>query len=197
MTLIELLVTLIVLSFTITLISGALGQISQMLKVTATESYGFLDRLNKSRALQDLFANMQLDPTLEKSFSGVGNKMEFVSTALPNIPRGAPQPIQVKIEKVVDENEQFALVLKHGTGDHEKEMVLSRYDREISFIFIDSSHKEYYQWPPNGYLKSQILPNAVLIREKLGKQTVLKKVNFEGKLDKNPSSFEELFIGSR
>ena len=110
LTLIELLVTVVILSFTVAILSGAFNQISQILRISSEQSNGFPARWSQSRALYDLVGNMVIDPTREKAFKGNHESIETVSLAVPESQPGIAHPFKLVIKPSID-SEQFSDLL--------------------------------------------------------------------------------------
>lgn len=104
LTLIELLVTVVILSFTVALMSGAFTQISQILRISSDQSNGFPARWIQSRAIYEMVGNMVIDPTREKAFRGDYQSIEMVSLAVPEERQGVAHPVKLTLQDSKTQN---------------------------------------------------------------------------------------------
>lgn len=192
-TLIEILVTIVILGFSISLISGALGSISQMIRVSSEENHGFLNRFNDARALHDIFANMLINPDLDKSLIGDEENIIFTSSAVPQNERGKPLLINIKILEHKNKHKIFTVEFFKLDEDDKEGNVLMNFQERVIFRYVDSLNNEHKNWPPNGVSKKADLPSAVLILSSSGENLVYKKIVYEGPLNKKSKEFKDFF----
>lgn len=182
-TLIELLVTVVILGFVVGLMSGAFNQISQMLRVSSDHNNQFLGRWTQSRALYDLISNLVIDPALEKPFEGQPSKMQAVSLASPNKPWGLASILEVDIKRAKSDAGSEVWVQDKGADSEVAALKVASFAHSVEFVYLDHSGAEYSQWPPSGVSTFRALPSGVLLREVDGKKLVLKMASYEGNLD--------------
>ncbi|WP_027014052.1 type II secretion system protein [Comamonas composti] len=194
LTLIELLVTIVILSFTIALMSGALSQISQIVRVGADQSNGFLERWNQARSLYDITANMVIDPTLEKPFTGRSETITMVTTAPPEMPRGIPQQIRLDLKTTAGDTN---LLLTPVGNSLAKEKILARFTEKVEFRFLDHLDQQHQIWPPMGMGDSRAMPSAILIRSSSGEQEVFKSAAYEGNWSPPGKSVNDFFFNTQ
>lgn len=194
LTLIELLVTVVILSFTVALMSGAFGQIAQMLRVSTEHSNGFLGRWNQSRALYDMVANMVIDPTLEKPFTGQYQQFDMVTLALPDGPPGVARPARVQLKPATDADNRTDLTLQSPTARSDTPPLrLARLPGRLEFRFVDQQGQEYAQWPPDGMADYRPMPSAILLRDTNSQRTIARAAAYEGDLTVNNNAVAQAF----
>jgi general secretion pathway protein J len=188
LTLIELLVTMVILGFVIATMSGALNQISQMLRISAEQTNGFLGRWTQSRALFDIVANMTLDPTLDQPFTGNPNRMDLVSLATPNAPLGQPQRLRLQLDPVKDQANQTQLQVSELDADAAASAPqwLADFQGRIEFRYIDRQQQEHSQWPINNGQQTQKIPSAIVLRDSASQALVVRMVGYMGPV--NPTN---------
>ena len=192
-TLIELLVTVVILGFVVGLMSGAFNQISQMLRVSSNHNNQFLGRWTQSRALYDLVSNLVIDPALEKPFVGQPNTMDAVSLASPNRPWGLASHVEVKIKRAQSDNVFEVWVQDQGSLPDAKPLKVATFRFGIEFVYVDHSGKEFAQWPPSGVGTFRALPSGVLIRETDGQRLLTRMASYEGNLDPAGNALRQAF----
>jgi prepilin-type N-terminal cleavage/methylation domain-containing protein len=194
LTLIELLVTVVILSFTVALMSGALGQIAQMLRVSTEHSNGFLGRWNQSRALYDMVANMVIDPTLERPFTGQAEQVDMVTLALPDGPPGAARAARLRLKPATDASSSTDLLLESPADQSgQPALTLTRFPGWLEFRFIDHQGQEHARWPPSGVAIYRAMPSAVLLKDTESQQLVVRAAAFEGSLSPKNNSIAQAF----
>ncbi|ART50784.1 hypothetical protein CBP34_02615 [Acidovorax carolinensis] len=194
LTLIELLVTVVILSFTVALMSGAFGQIAQMLRVSTEHSNGFLGRWNQSRALYDMVANMVIDPTLDKPFTGQHLQLDMVTLAFPDGSPGAARPARVLLKPTNNTDNSTDLQLE-GPSDPSSQPVmrLARLPGRLEFRFIDHRGQEHAQWPPSGVSEFRPMPSAVLLIDTNSQRTIVRAAAYEGNLTPKNNDIAQAF----
>jgi len=194
LTLIELLVTVVILSFTVALMSGAFNQIAQMLRISTEHSNGFLDRWNRSRALYDMVANMVIDPTLERPFTGQYQQIDMVTLAFPGGPPGVARPARVQLKVSTEPGGGTELLLINPTADRRtspQRLVLL--PGRMEFRFVDHRGNEHRQWPPTGMAESRPMPSAILLHELDSKTPLYRFAAYDGPLAPNNSALAQTF----
>lgn len=194
LTLIELLVTVVILSFTVALMSGAFGQIAQMLRVSTEHSNGFLGRWNQSRALYDMVANMVIDPTLAKPFTGQYQQLDMVTLALPDGPPGAARPARLQLKPTADTDNSTDLQLEsQADRSNQPALRLARLPGRLEFRYTDHRGQEHAQWPPEGVSEYRPMPSAVLLRDSNSQQTIVRAAAYEGNLTPQNNDIAQAF----
>lgn len=194
LTLIELLVTIVILGFTVALMSGAFTQISQMLRVSSEQSNGFLARWNNNRALYNIVTNMVIDPALEKPFIGTYQQMDTTTTSTPDLAPGTPRTIRLRLKLPSDSNDITELWLE-SLNANVPSLKLANYPRRLEFRFIDHVGREHQQWPPNGIAEQRPMPNAILLRDIDQQNLVFRAASFPGNLSpKNAAAAQMLGV---
>ena len=177
LTLIELLVTMVIMGFVMATLSGAMTQISQMLRISTEQSNGFLNRWTQSRALYDIVANMVADPTQDQPFKGTPKLIELVSIATPDAPMGPPKRLSIQLASDKNQINQTFIQLYdlEDTNTKAPHLTLASFQGRIEFRYLDKEQKEHSLWPVNNGQQTQQLPSAVLIRD-MDKQDALIRI---------------------
>lgn len=187
LTLIELLVTMVLLGFIVALMSGAFVQIAQMLRISSEHGNGFSSRWTQSRALQDLVANLAADPELPKPLEGTAARIELTTLSLPPAASGAPQraTLELKTGDYSAEADATTVLQVAGTpvsfgSAAVKPFELARYRGRLVFVFLDATGKESRQWPPLGATQLGKLPSAIGLRDEARQNALVQLAYYEG-----------------
>jgi prepilin-type N-terminal cleavage/methylation domain-containing protein len=199
LTLIELLVTMVILGFVIATLSGALTQISQMLRISSEQTNGFLGRWTQSRALFDIVANMVPDPTQDQAFKGTPTRIELVSLTAPDAPIGQPRRLRLSLGPVKDQPRQTQLQISEfddngKTSIQEPAQWLANFEGRVEFRYIDKQQKEPGQWPVDHGQQTQQLPTAILMRDTDRPETVIRMAGYMGPTQSG-NSIGQLLMG--
>lgn len=191
LTLIELLVTIVILSFVIVLISGSLTQISRIIETASTQNNGFLDRWNQVRAMHDIIANMVIDPQQEIPFSASEKSITLSTTAPPDAPRGIPKVIHINLKQ-----DQKSTALSFQNQSKKEEKLITVFPGQIQFKFIDHQGKEYSNWPPKGTAQYREIPSSIILIDTRGSAEILKFIAYEGYLTPPQKNMSDFFPGT-
>ena len=198
MTLIELLVTVVILGFAVAIMSGAFNQIAQMLRVSTEHSNGFLNRWNQSRALYDMVSNMVIDPALEKPFTGQYQQLDIVTLALPDGPPGVARPARLRLKPAnTDDENTDLLLINPALNNTSNPTRLTRFPGRVEFRFLDHKGQEHVQWPPNGVATYRALPSAILIRQIDNRRLLIRMATYEGNLNSKNNNVSQVFGGGK
>ncbi len=193
LTLIELLVTVVILSFTVALMSGAFGQIAQMLRISTEHSNGFLGRWNQSRALHDMVANMVIDPNLEQPFTGRPEQLDMVTLAIPNGPPGVPRPARLLLKSAEGQEGTDLLLDASAPRGGSAALRLTRFPGRLEFRYVDRQGEEHLQWPPLGLTANRPMPSGVVLRDVANQRTIVRAAAFEGDLQPKNNAIAQAF----
>ena len=194
LTLIELLVTVVILSFTVALMSGAFGQIAQMLRVSTEHSNGFLGRWNQSRALYDMVANMVIDPTLEQPFTGRPEQLDMVTLAMPDGPPGAARPARLLLKSSEDADNSTDLLLDTSASRNgSTTLKLTRFPGRLEFRYVDRQGEEHLQWPPFGVTANRPMPSGIVLKDLSNQRVIVRAAAFEGSLSPKNNAIAQAF----
>jgi general secretion pathway protein J len=205
LTLIELLVTMVLLGFVVALMSGAFVQIAQMLRISSEHGNGFSGRWTQSRSMQDLVSNMVPDPAYEIPLVGKATVMTLTTLALPPHAKGVAQRATLSLNTnafAAGTEETTALQVNPGNDvliDSGKLLFeIARYKGRLIFVYVDASGREYRQWPPSGTIQTDKLPSAIGLRDESQQNRLVLIANYEGILStKRGGGLEGLFGVSR
>ena len=164
LTLIELLVSLVILGFVVTVMSGAFYQVAQVVRVAEEVNGRFQSQWVQQRVLSDLVGNLAMPEGVERQFSGDSKGFEGYSTALPQTGWGVAQQFHVRLESV--EQDRTNLVLRSGDS---KESVLTSWPQRVEFEYLAVDGSTQSIWPPFGKSKDA-LPSGVVVRATSGER---------------------------
>ena len=83
LTLIELLISLVILGFVVTIMSGAFFQVGQVVRIAENVNGQFQPQWVRLNALKDIVANLVLPENIEHPFTGDSASFESYSLSLP------------------------------------------------------------------------------------------------------------------
>jgi general secretion pathway protein J len=187
LTLIELLVTMVLLGFVVALMSGAFVQIAQMLRISSEHANGFTSRWTESRALQDIIANLVADPDLDQPLQGTASRVALTSLSLAPVASGVAQRALLELrvgEFSAGTDQTTALLLRPPEEAFErrgeKPFELARFSGRLVFVYLDSKGREHKQWPPLGSTQLDRLPTAVGMRDEASQGAWVQIAHYQG-----------------
>lgn len=196
LTLIELLVTIIILGFVMALMSGAFGQIGHMLRISSEHSSGFLERWNRSRAVFDMVANMVVDPALERPFTGNPQEIHLVTLASPLEQQGSARPIRITL-KDAQNSRNTELWIAQDKPNAPPALRQTQLPGRIEFRFTDHQGATHLQWPPTGIADARPMPSAVVLMDLDNSTNTYRMATYEGVLTPKNNAVAKLFgVGS-
>ena len=167
MTLIELLVSLVILGFVVTVMSGAFFQVGQVVRIAETVNGQFQPQWIHLNALTDMVGNLVIPEKEERPFKGDSNSFEGFSLSLPQANWGLVKKFQV------------TLVPRDGGSDltvaaaDEKPIVVASWTTPVQFEYIAVDGARQSTWPPFGTSKVEdLVPNGIVVRNTAGEQVV-------------------------
>jgi hypothetical protein len=193
---VELLATMVLLGMIMVLMSGALSQVSQVLRVSDEAQAGFLPQWRSRRLLSEVVSQWTIDPQRrfavglrQRDFVGDEQESRFNSLALP----WAMGQSQSAVLRVQREAEKAALVLapypqkidaitKAGVASQET-IEIAYWEVPVVLRYVDASGLEHGQWPPTGLDKYKALPVSLRVRQADGSQSLLLAFGFQGHQD--------------
>lgn len=174
LTLIELLISLVILGFVVTIMSGAFFQVGQVVRVAENVNGQFQPQWVRLNALKDVVANLVLPENVEHPFTGDSRSFDSYSLSLPQGDWGTVQAFKVKLE----DRPQGGTDLLLGAGD-EKAVVVASWDIpvQLEYLMVDGSAES--MWPPLGK-KVEDLPRGVVLRASSGERLVQMIATYDG-----------------
>ncbi|MCU6434931.1 prepilin-type N-terminal cleavage/methylation domain-containing protein [Undibacterium sp. Jales W-56] len=184
LTLIELLVSLVILGFVVTIMSGAFFQVAQVVRIAENVNGQFQPQWIRLHSLKDLVGNLVVLENVEKPFQGDAMGFEAYSLSLPQSDWGTVQQFKVKLET----KNQGKTELLVTAGDA-KPFVAGSWDMPIQFeyLMVDGSTESI--WPPMGTVVD-VMPRGVVIRASSGERLVQMIAVYDGvrKVEPNTKS---------
>lgn len=166
MTLIELLVSLVILGFVVTIMSGAFFQVSQVVRIAENVNGQFQSLWIRSHALTELVGNLVLLPGAENPFQGDSAGFEGASLSLPQSDWGYVRQFRAKLESRDKGGADLTVVV----GD-EKPVVIASWDIPVKLEYLALDGSSESMWPPFGKAANE-MPVGVVIRASTGEQLV-------------------------
>ncbi len=205
LTLIELLVTMVLLGFVVALMSGAFVQIAQMLRISSEHGNGFSGRWTQSRAMQDVIANLVPDPAYDVPLVGKPAAMTLTTMALPPVADGVARRavLSLKASAFAADADTVTVLEAGKAGDvpdfkDPAPFELARYKGRLIFVYVDAKGTEHRQWPPAGSEQTDKLPSAVGLRDESQQNLLLQMARYEGILsDKRGGGLGAMFGATR
>lgn len=159
---------MVILGMVISTLSGALSQISGMIRISSEQSAGFLNRWKQQRALYDILSNMVLDPTQVPPFQGNANQLQLTSLSTPQQTASAPKRLKVELQINPQNSTQTLLTWQEVTEaerptDQKQASAIAVFSAGAEFRYLDQNQTQHLQWPPLSQGKVNQLPHAVLI----------------------------------
>lgn len=182
MTLIELLVSLVILGFVVTIMSGAFFQVSQVVRIAESVNGQFQPQWVRAHALTDLVGNLVLLPNVEHPFKGDSLGFEGHSISLPQSDWGNVQQFRSKLEN----REHGGMDLTVIVGD-EKPVVIASWDIPIKLEYLAVDGSSQSMWPPFGKASNE-MPMGVVVRAASGEQLVQMVAPYFGKRKPEPTA---------
>ena len=202
LTLIELLVTMVLLGFVIALMSGAFVQIAQMLRISSEHGNGFSGRWTQSRAMQDVVSNLVADPALDIPLQGKSADMTLTTMALPPAADGVARRAKLSLKaSAFAADSETVTVLEAASADEASgfgapaPFELARYKGRLIFVYVDAKGAEFRQWPPSGSVQTDKLPSAIGLRDESQQNGLLQLARYEGVLSSKRSNGLEGMFG--
>lgn len=174
MTLIELLVSLVILSFVATIMSGAFFQVAQVVRVAENANGQFQLQWVRLHALNDLVGNLVLPEDAERPFIGNSTGFEGFSLSLPHRDWGAVQAFRIKL--VPRQSGGMDMTV---TAADDKALVLASWDDQVRFEYLAVDGSVQSSWPP--FDKStDVMPSGVVVRMISGGRLVKLAASYTG-----------------
>lgn len=201
LTLIELLVTMVLLGFVVALMSGAFVQIAQMLRISSEHGNGFIGRWVPSRTLQDIVANLSPDPSEPNPVVGTAQRVTLSTLALPPSFSGAIKRATIEVRQdsySATTPAQSTLTLLEAAAnsplDQTKPVELGVFNGRLIFVYFDARGREFRQWPPQGTTQPDKLPSAIGLRDEADQNKLLHLAFYEGEVtDKRSAGVGSMF----
>ncbi|MFZ6749298.1 type II secretion system protein [Undibacterium sp. Ren11W] len=165
MTLIELLVSLVILGFVVSIMSGAFFQVAQVVRIAENVNGQFQPQWVRLHALTDLVGNLVIQD-VEHPFEGNSVGFSGYSLSLPQADWGHVQQFQTKLES----NPQGGtdLILISGS---EKPLVIASWTVPVKLEYLATDGSNQSMWPAFGKVVNE-MPAGVVVRASSGEQLV-------------------------
>ena len=196
LTLIELLVSVVILGFVITIMSGAFFQVVKIVRLAENVNKGFQPQWLRSHALTDLVANLIMPENVDRPFKGDSGEFTGFSLLLPQGEWGLAREFTAKlVPSPQGGGVDLTVIPKEG-----KPMVLASWDRQVRFEYLDVEGASQSMWPP--FSKTQdAIPSAIAIRARDGEQLLQLIAPYAGSRQPEPDmqgSLEKLLgVGAK
>lgn len=197
LTLIELLVSVVILGFVITIMSGAFFHVEKIVHIAENVNKGFQPKWLRATALIDLVSNLAMPENVEQPFKGDSAEFTSYSISLPEGNWGALQEFTAKLTPQSNGRGGVDLAVI-PTG--EKPLVIASWDIPVQFEYLDIDGVSQSMWPPFGKNQDS-MPSAVVIRARNGEQLLQLIAPYTGPRKQEPdakNSMEKLLgVGTK
>lgn len=198
----ELLATMVLMALIMGLMVSAMGQVSQVLRVSNELDAGFLPKWRQSRLFVELIENLALDPKDEQAFVGKPEMAIFRSYASPFGEPGVADGLQLEL---VDDSQQTETVLLQLSQFQPtafvrtatERLTLGRISGRMALRYVDSAGVEHAQWPPFAATGEHVLPSAVIVRDRFGQQEAHLAAAYAGPTQRPGNGLSQIFSGAR
>ncbi len=184
LTLVELLVSMVILSLVMVLVSQALFQAAKVAQVAESASAQLHSRWGQGWAARDLLSNVAAPPEGgEKPF--VGDAKSISAYSLQPLDRQVFGPMKFTLEIQPDSVAASApksMLLRYTAGDARpgdmaaKTETVARLPLKVEFAYLDARGQWLEAWPPlidkSKTTQEQALPRGVVIRESESKRLI-------------------------
>lgn len=184
LTLIELLVSLVILGFVVTIMSGAFFQIAQVVRVAENVNGEFQPQWVRLNALTDLVANLALPTDNLQPFVGNSAGFEGFSLSLPQDDWGNAQAFTVKLVQTKQSSE---LTVATSEG---KPMMIAAWSEPVVLEYLSVDGSTHSIWPPFGGA-IDLLPSGVVVRSASGGRRLQLVAPYAGLRNPEPNAVRE------
>ena len=185
LTLIELLVSLVILGFVVTIMSGAFFQVAQVVRVAEKVNGEFQPQWVRLNALTVLVANLALPADNLQPF--VGNSVGFEGFSL-SLPQGDWGNVQAFSVKLVPAKQGSELTVAASEG---KPLVVAAWSTPMVLEYLTLDGSVQSVWPPFGKTVD-LVPSGVVVRSASGARRVQLVAPYAGSRIPEPSGTREL-----
>lgn len=175
LTLIELLVSLVILGFVVTIMSGAFYQVAQVVRVAEKVNGDFQPQWVRLNALTDLVANLAIPAENRQPFTGNSESFEGFSLSLPLGDWGNVQAFTVKMAPT-DQGDGSQLIV---TGADNKPVAVAAWNTPMLLEYLAADGSIQSSWPPFGKTVD-LMPSGVIVRAISGEQSVQLVASYTG-----------------
>lgn len=180
LTLVELLVSMLILGFVLTLVSQAVFQVSQITRTAQNATADLTGRWASGWTVGPLLANLvaPIEAPLGKAFEGSGTRLAGYTTLPPDGSQTGIRPFV--LELVVSSDAAGTTTMRAtpsaaGDGRAGSDAVASFAGR-AEFAYLDAAGQLQPQWPPvsvSATREPDDLPQAVVVRRPLGGELLM------------------------
>ena len=175
LTLIELLVSLVILGFVVTIMSGAFSQMAQVVRIAENVNGNFQGQWVRLNALRDLVANLTLPKNIEKPFSGNDTGFEAYTLAMPQRDWGQVTLATATLKPNTDGGTDLFV-----SAENVPPLIVASWKMPVVMEYQTIQGATESVWPPMSGKAEDVLPRAVVIRAKSGEQRVQMLAVYDG-----------------
>ena len=174
LTLIELLVSLVILGFVVVIMSGAFFQVAQVVRIAENVNGQFQSQWIRINSLKDLVGNLVLPESIEKPFQGDGNGFEAYSLSLPQNDWGDLQQFRVKLSSAKQGKTDLVVTVRDA-----QPVVIGSWDMTIQLEYLTVDGAAVSMWPPMGRVVEG-MPRGVIVRASSGERLIQMIASYNG-----------------
>lgn len=186
LTLIELLVSLVILGFVVVIMSGAFFQVAQVVRIAETVNGQFQSQWIRINSLNDLVGNLVLPENVEKPFQGDSNGFEAYSLSMPKNDWGNLQQFKTKLSPAKQGKTDLLVIV----GDAQP-VVIGTWDMpiQLEYLMLDGTTSSI--WPPLGKVIDD-MPRGIIVRATSGDRLLQTIAVYDGLRKVEPNTKNEM-----
>ncbi len=180
LTLMELLVSMAILSLVMALVAQAVSQTALVARAAQDSAQELHSSWNKGWVLRDLFSNLAAAPEGgDEPLKGAADRISGLSLASISGTAQGVQAFRLRLER--DRQSQQTLLIDElwaPTGGGEpRPAVIARFDKPVEFAFQDAAGRLHDEWPTAAFdpkdVHAAVLPRAIVLRESQNKEPLM------------------------
>lgn len=180
LTLVELLVSMLILGFVLTLVSQAVFQVSQITRTAQNATADLTGRWAGGWTVGPLLANLVApsEALAGKAFEGSPNRLSGFTTLPPDGSQTGVKPFTLELVTSPDGNTTTAMRATPSAAgtDRPGSDTVANFAGRAEFAYLDASGQLQAQWPPvsvSATREPDELPLAVVVRRPLGGEVLM------------------------
>jgi prepilin-type N-terminal cleavage/methylation domain-containing protein len=185
MTLIELLVSLVILGFVVTIMAGAFFQVAQVVRIAESVNGQFQQQWVRLHALTDLVANLVIQDSA-RPFEGDSTGFSGYSLSLPQSDWGEIRQFQVKLQSTPQGGSELSVA-----AESEKAMVIASWSIPVKLEYLAIDGSSQSMWPPFGKPINE-MPAGVVVRASSGEQMMQMQAAYAGPRKAEPDAKNDM-----
>lgn len=180
LTLVELLVSMLIMGFVLTLVSQAVFQVSQVTRSAQNATAALAGRWAGGWAVSSALANLVAPPEvpLGKAFEGTPDRLSAYTTMPVDGGQTGVKGFLLELVSTRDDAKDTAMQASYPSLNATSNLpaTVANFPGKVEFAYLDSSGQLQSQWPPlalSATRQPDDLPRAVVVRRPFGGDVVM------------------------